>query len=55
MKTAIFTKPLTVMLSPEDYEQIKRVTDRERVSMGEWVREAVAMALNNIPNDRQNM
>jgi hypothetical protein len=47
MKTAIFTKPLTVMLSPDDYDRIKLITDRERVSMGEWVREAVAMALKN--------
>ena len=45
MKTATFTKPLTVMLSPHTYEQIKRITDREQISLGEWVREAVAMAL----------
>lgn len=47
MKTATFTKPLTVMLSPDTYEQIKQITDRERISMGEWVREAVEMALKN--------
>ena len=47
MKTATLTKPLTVMLSPDTYEQIKQIIDKERISMGEQVREAVAMVLKN--------
>ena len=45
MKQAIFTKSLTISMPPEQYEQIKQITDQGRISMGEWVRDAVASAL----------
>jgi predicted DNA-binding protein len=45
MKQAIFTKSLTISMPPEQYEQIKQITDQERISMGEWVREAIDTAL----------
>ena len=41
MKTATFTKSLTVSMQPETFEQIKEITDSKRISMGEWVRDAV--------------
>ena len=47
MKQAIFTKSLTISMSPEQYEQIKEITDQYRISMGEWVREAIDAALKN--------
>ena len=45
MKTAQFTKPLTIALRPQTFEQIKQVTDDLQISMAEWEREAVNAAL----------
>ena len=45
MKTARFTKALTIALNPEAYEQIKQITDAEQISIAEWVRDAVDAAL----------
>jgi hypothetical protein len=45
MKTAIFTKALTVPFSKEVFQQIKEITDQERISMAEWVRVACEKAL----------
>jgi hypothetical protein len=47
MKQAIYTKSLTIALSPEHYAQIKDITDEKRISMGEWVRDALEAALSN--------
>ena len=47
MKQAVYTKSLTIAVSPEQYAQIKGITNEKRISMGEWVREAVEVALNN--------
>jgi hypothetical protein len=55
MKQAIFTKSMTVSIAPEQYEQIKEITDQCRISMGEWVREALAAALNNIKREEGQM
>ena len=45
MKTARFTKALTIALNPEAYGQIKQITDAEQISIAEWVRNAVDTAL----------
>ena len=45
MKQAVFTKSLTVALRPETYNQIKAITDEEKISMADWVREVVDAAL----------
>ena len=50
MKTAQYTKSLTVSLRPEIYDEIKQITDERQTSIGEWVREAVDMALSNQSN-----
>jgi len=39
MRTARYTKPLTVTLPPELYSAIKGVSDDRSISMGEAVRE----------------
>ena len=51
MKTQQFQKALTFALPMEHFEQIKQITDDKRISMAEWVREAVAAALNNNSED----
>ena len=45
MKQAQYTKSLTISMPPEHYEQIKRITDADQISMGAWVRDAVIAAL----------
>jgi len=47
MKTACFTKALTVAFSEEIYFKIKEITDAKNISMGEWVRLAAERALDN--------
>ena len=48
MKEAFYTKSLTIALKPEQYRQIKEITDANRISMGEWVRVAVEAALEKV-------
>ena len=45
MKPAIYTESLTIAIAPEQYEQIKEITDQRRISMGEWVRKAIDAGL----------
>jgi hypothetical protein len=45
MRTSQFTKALTIALPPEHFEQIKKITDDQQISMAQWVRDAVAAAL----------
>ena len=45
MRTSQFTRTLSVALPPDHFDQIKRITDEERISMAQWVREAVEKAL----------
>jgi predicted DNA-binding protein len=48
MKQAVYTKSLTISMPPEQYEQIKQITDEQQTSMAEWVREAVDAALKKL-------
>jgi hypothetical protein len=45
MKTASFTRPLTVSFSQEVFQKIKAITDQRGISMAEWVRIAAEHAL----------
>jgi len=45
MRTSQFSKALTIALPPEYFDQVKQITDEQRISMAHWVREAVAAAL----------
>jgi len=45
MKTQKFQKALTFALPQEHFEQIKKITDDQQISIAEWVRDAVAEAL----------
>jgi hypothetical protein len=51
MKTAQYTKSLTVSLRPEAYDQIKQITDEKHISIGQWVRDAIDTAL--LKNNRE--
>ena len=45
MREAKFTKSLTVALPIDVYQKIKKITDYDKISMAQWVRRAVNMAL----------
>jgi hypothetical protein len=53
MRTAKFTKSLTVSLRPEAFEHIKKISDERQISIADWVRAVVDKALENepLPND----
>ena len=53
MKTAQFTKSVTVSMRPEVFSQIKEITDQGHISMGEWVRDAIDVALKNWPPEER--
>jgi hypothetical protein len=55
MKTAQFTKSLTVSMRPEVFDQIKQITDDRHISIGEWVRDAIDAALANNNIEEENM
>jgi predicted HicB family RNase H-like nuclease len=55
MRKARFKKQLTIAIPPEHFEQIKQITDDEQISIAEWVRDSVAMALNNIKREEDTM
>ena len=55
MRKARFQKQMTIAISPEDFEQIQRITDEQEISLAEWIRNAVAMALNNIKAEEDQM
>ena len=45
MRVRQFSNSLSVALPPDHWEQIKLITDEQQISMAQWVREAVAVAL----------
>jgi hypothetical protein len=51
MRTRQFSTSLSVALPSEHLERIKQITDKQQISMAEWVRNAVAMALNKNTED----
>lgn len=56
MKKASFTRPFTVSFTKDVFQRIKVITDRNRISMAEWVRIAVEKALaenNTIERSRE--
>ena len=55
MKTATYTKSLTVSLRPKVFDQIKRITDERHISIGEWVRDAVDAKLAKTKREEETM
>ena len=55
MRKAQYTKPLTITLRPEVYEEVKRITDAEQISMADFVRFAVENALSALNEKEENM
>ena len=45
MREAMFIKSLSVAMPEDMYQKIRELTDNEKISMAQWVRRAVEMAL----------
>ena len=54
MRVRQFPNSLSVALSEDHFDQIKQITDAEKISMAEWVRNAVDMALEKHKKDNEN-
>ena len=55
MKTAQYTKALTVSLRPDVFDRIKKITDERHISIGEWIRDAVDNTLANNNREEDTM
>jgi len=47
MRKRKFSKQLTIAIQPEHFDQIKRITDDQEISLAEFCRYALAEALND--------
>ena len=54
MRVRQFPNSLSVALSQDHFDQIKQITDAEKISMAEWVRNAVDVALEKQKKDNEN-
>ena len=54
MRVRQFSNSLSVALSQDHFDQIKQITDAEKISMAEWVRDAVDVALEKEKEDEIN-
>jgi hypothetical protein len=55
MRTRLFTKPITVVLSETVYSQLHEIMLQNNYSISEWVRDAITIKLANlleIKNDK---
>jgi predicted DNA-binding protein len=50
MKKAKFTKAFSLSLTEDTYDRIKKITDTEGVSMGQWLRNAADEKLATMNN-----
>lgn len=48
MRKAQFIKSLTIALKPEVFGRIKEITDKQNISMADWVRGAIDAALSTL-------
>jgi Arc/MetJ-type ribon-helix-helix transcriptional regulator len=45
MKKQFYTKAVSVSMKASVHDEIRKITDREEMSMSEWIREAIRMRL----------
>ncbi len=53
MKKKIFTRPISVNLPESVFQQIYKITEKEEVSISEFVRDAVETKLSMICNEKE--
>ena len=45
MKQKLFTRPISVMLSVDMFDQIKSITDQGNIGFSEYIKEAIQLRL----------
>jgi len=54
MKKKVFTRPLSLVLSIEMFDQIKAITDQVNIGLSDYIREAIQEKLaNENTNDKE--
>ena len=46
MKKQFYTKAISVSMKASVHDEIRKITDREEMSMSEWIRQAISIKLN---------
>jgi len=55
MRKKQFSKSLSIALPMKHFELIKEITDKQEISLAQWVREAVAAALTTNQSKEEQM
>jgi len=55
MRKTQYQKQLTIAIPPEHFEQIRRISDEQDISLAQWVIEAVSAALIKIKPKEDDM
>jgi len=50
MKKRIYSRPVSVTLSEDMFQQIYEIAEKEEVSISEVIREAIQVSMNNLNN-----
>ena len=53
MKKKIYTRPVSVVLSQETFDQIEEITDREDIAISDYIREAIQEKLNETKHNNK--
>lgn len=53
MKKKIYTRPVSVVLSPETFIQIQEITDQQDISLSDYIRVAIQEKLANKNSTRK--
>ena len=51
MREAQYTKSITIAVQPDVFRKIKEITDRKKISIGEWFRRVAEEALSKLSGE----
>ncbi len=51
MKKKVYTRPVSVMLSEEIFDQVKTIADNEEIGISDYIREAIQEKLTTFNQD----
>jgi metal-responsive CopG/Arc/MetJ family transcriptional regulator len=54
MKQKLFTRPISVVLSVDMFDQIKTITDQGNIGFSDFIRDAIKRKLDECQNNKQN-
>jgi metal-responsive CopG/Arc/MetJ family transcriptional regulator len=54
MKQKLFTRPISVVLPVEMFDEIKAITDKSNIAISDFIRNAIKRKLDECHNNKQN-